>query len=172
MLLTDKYEESQVQLEALRKASSSIAEAEALQRQRILELNQELKTKSYLKIEATEGSSYRSRGGKPIRTTKASTVEKLRGCVTIMADPTMINKQKVMYFQFLGPDMNVIEDNANTINVNGNVYSKRVELIFMGEEIQVCDVITIPEGSLPSGTYILNIFENERLLDSGEFQLK
>ena len=172
MLLTNKYEESKAQMEALRKASSSIAKAEALQRQKILELNKELKTKSYLKIQGAEGASFRLRGGKPLRTNKASTVEKLRGCVTIMADPTMIQKEKVLYFQFLGPNMCVIEDNANTITVNGNIYSKRVEFVFMGEETQVCDFITMPEGSLKEGNYILNIFEDERLLDSTEFQLK
>ena len=172
MLLTDKNAESQIQIEELRKASSSIAEAEALQRQRILELNRELKTKSYLKLDGAEGSSYRLRGENPIRTNKASTIEKLRGCVTVMADPTMINKRKVLYFQFLGPNMGVIEDNANTITVQGNVYSKKIEFDFMGEETQICDFITIPEGSLKKGRYTINIFENERLLDSAEFQLK
>ncbi len=172
MLLTDKNAESQIQIEELRKASSSIAKAEALQRQRILELNRELKTKSYLKLEGAEGSSYRLRGENPIRTNKASTIEKLRGCVTVMADPTMINKRKVLYFQFLGPNMGVIEDNANTITVQGNVYSKKIEFDFMGEETQICDFITIPEGSLKKGRYTINIFENERLLDSAEFQLK
>ncbi len=172
MLLTDKNAESQIQIEELRKASTSIAEAEALQRQRILELNKELKTKSYLKLEGAEGSSYRLRGENPIRTNKASTIEKLRGCVTVMADPTMINKRKVLYFQFLGPNMGVIEDNANTITVQGNVYSKKIEFDFMGEETQICDFITIPEGSLKKGRYTINIFENERLLDSAEFQLK
>jgi len=172
MLLAEKNDEAQAQIEELRKASTSIAEAEALQRQKILELNRELKTKSYLKLQGAEGSSFRLRGGRPIRTNKASTIEKLRGCVTIMADPTMINKEKVLYFQFLGPDMGVIEDNANTITVQGNVYSKKVELLFMGEETQVCDFITIPEGSLKSGNYTVNIFEDQRLLTSAEFQLK
>lgn len=124
MLLNEKYEESQEQMEELRRTSNSIAEAEALQRQRILELNQELKTKSYLKLEGAEGAGFRLRNGKPIKTNKASVIEKLRGAVTIMEDPTMINKEKVLYFQFLGPNMGVIEDNANTITVNGNVYSK------------------------------------------------
>ncbi len=172
VLLNEKYEKSQEQMEELRRTSNSIAEAEALQRQKILELNRELKTKSYLKLEGAEGSGYRLRNGKPIRTNKASVIEKLRGAVTIMEDPTMVNKAKVLYFQFLGPNMGVIEDNANTIMVNGNVYSKRVELIFMGEKTAVLDFITIPAGSLKAGNYTLNVFENERLLDSTEFQLK
>jgi hypothetical protein len=68
--------------------------------------------------------------------------------------------------------MGVIEDNANIISVNGNIYSKRVELVFMGDEIVVCDFISIPEGSLAEGTYTLNVFEDEKLLATSEFQLK
>ncbi len=68
--------------------------------------------------------------------------------------------------------MRVIEDNANTVSVNGNVYSKRVELLYRGDEFSLCDFITIPEGSLEEGTYTLNVFEDEKLLASSEFQLK
>jgi len=161
-------DEEEEKVKALREQiNSSIENAE-----KILELNKELKTNSYLKLRGAEGSSFKLNGGKPISTNKASTVEKIRGCVTIIADPTMINKEKVLYFQFLGPDKGVIEDNANTITVQGNVYSKKVELVFMGDETQICDFITIPEGSLKAGNYILKIFEDERLLDSAEFQLK
>ncbi|MEX0290099.1 MAG: hypothetical protein AB3N14_13400 [Flavobacteriaceae bacterium] len=172
MLLADKYEETRKMIEELRGRSSSLAEAEALLRKKNQELSEELKIKSYLKLQNSEGSGFRLRGGRPIKTNKASTIEKLRGCVTIMGDPNARSEERVIYFQFLGPNMGVIEDNANTISVNGNIYSKRVELIFMGEEIFVCDFITIPEGSLSEGTYTLNVFEDEKLLASTEFQLK
>ena len=161
-------DEEEEKVKALREQiNSSIEKAE-----KILELNKELKTKKSLKLKDTEGSGFRLNGGKPIKTNMASTIEKLRGCVTIIADPTMINEEKVLYFQFLGPDMDVIEDNGNTITVQGNVYSKKVELDFMGEEMQVCSFITIPKGSLNAGNYILKVFEDERLLYSAEFQLK
>jgi len=172
MLLTEKYEESQKQIEKLQGKSSSLAEAEAQQRRKIRELNKELKSKSYLSLQSTEGSGFRLRSGKPIKTNKASIIEKLRGCTTILADITEMNKQKVVYFQFLGPTMRVIEDNANTIAVNGNIYSKRVEFLFTGEDTTVCDAITIPQGSLEEGTYRLNIFEGQKLLSSAEFELK
>ena len=89
-----------------------------------------------------------------------------------MAELNKRTEERVIYFQFLGPNMGVIEDNANTISVNGNVYSKRVELIYTGEEVSVCDYITIPQGSLVEGTYTLNVFEDEKLLSSTEFELK
>jgi FtsZ-binding cell division protein ZapB len=170
--LTQKYDDARKLIEELRGESSSLAEAEALLRKKNQELSNELKIKNYLKMENTEGSGFRLRGPRPIRTNKASTIEKLRGCVTIQADVSSATMDKVIYFQFLGPNMRVIEDNANTISVSGNIYSKRVEIIYLGEEMSVCDFITIPEGSLEPGTYTLNVFEDQKLLSSSEFQLK
>jgi len=139
-----------------------------------LELSKELKVKSYLQMRenSSEGSGFRLRAGRPIQTNKASFIEKLRGCVTVIGNPNERGKTKVLYLQFLNPDMKVIEDNANTVSVGGNVYSKRVELQYLGKEFNLCDAITVPEGSLEQGIYTLNIFEEERLLSSTEFQLK
>ncbi|NNE03127.1 MAG: hypothetical protein HKN52_08170, partial [Eudoraea sp.] len=171
-LLSNKYEETRRMIEELRGKSSTLAETEALLRRKNEELSRELKIKSYLKLDNSEGSGFRLRSGKPIKTNKASTIEKLRGCVTIKSDPSVTLQEKVIYFQFLGPTMGIIEDNANIISVNGNIYSKRVTLIYRGEEMSVCDFITVPEGSLEPGTYTLNIFEEEKLLSTAEFQLK
>lgn len=171
-LLSEKYEETSRMIEELRGKSSSLAEAEALLRRKNLELSRELKTKSYLNLEDAEGSGFRLRSERPIKTNKASTIEKLRGCVTVMGNPNIGVEEKVVYLQFLGPNMRVIEDNANTISVSGNIYSKRVELMYMGEELVICDFITVPEGSLVEGTYTLNVFEDEKLLATTEFQLK
>ncbi len=172
MLLSDKYEETRKQIEELRGKSSSLAEMEAELRRKNQELNMELNRKDYLQLENGEGNGFRLRGGRPIKTNKASTIEKLRGCVTLLGDSDVSAREKVLYFQFLGPNMGVIEDNANTISVSGNIYSKRVEIIYVGEEVIVCDFITVPEGSLEPGTYTLNVFEDQRLLTSAEFQLK
>lgn len=173
MLLADKYDDTRKKIEELRGKSSTLAEQEALLRKKNKELNQQLRIKNYLKLTNAEGSGFRIRtGSKPVKTTKASTIAKLRGCVTIVGNPNTTKEERVLYFQFLGPNMQIIEDNANTISVNGNTYSKRVELIFMGEEFSVCDFITIPEGSLQDGTYTLNVFEDEKLLSTTEFQLK
>lgn len=172
MLLSEKYEETRTMIEQLRGRSQSLAEAEALLREKNRELSRELRTKSYLKLEDAEGSGFRLRSSRPIKTNKASTIEKLRGCVTITANADIQQEERVLYFQFLGPNMRVIEDNANIISVNGNIYSKRVELLFVGEEIVVCDFITIPPESLSAGIYTLNVFEDEKLLTSSEFELK
>jgi len=172
MLLSNKYEESRKLVEELRGKSSSLAEAEALLRKRNRELSLELKTKNYLKLENSEGSGFRQRSGKPIKTNKANTISKLRGCVTILGNPNSKNEERVLYFQFLGPTMGVIEDNANTISVNGNVYRKGVEAVFMGQEFKVCEVVTVPEGSSDEGGCAVNACEDERLGEASEMQLK
>ncbi len=172
MLLTGKYEDTRKQIQELKLKSKALAKAESLQRSKMKELNKELKTKKYLELQTVEGSAYRVRSGKSIRTNKASTIRRLRGCVTILADASLVNQEKVIYFQFLVPNMGIIEDNANTITVNGNIYSKRVELVFDGEQTEVCDFISLPEGSLEPGEYTLNIFEDQRLLKTSSFYLK
>ncbi|MGF1559640.1 MAG: hypothetical protein ACFCUL_11195 [Flavobacteriaceae bacterium] len=172
MLLADKNDESLKQIENLRKANIALSEAESLQKRKIKEVNEELKTKTYLKLENATGSGFRMRNGKLIQSNKASTINKLRGSVTVQADRKLANQERIIYFQFLGPNMGIIEDNANTITVNGNVYSKRVEFVFNGEETLISDYVTFPEGSLEDGNYILNVFEDERLLETAEFDLK
>lgn len=172
MLLANKNEESQKQIEKLRLANIAITQAESLQKRKMKDLNEELNTKTYLKLENASGSGFRMRNGKLIQSNKASTIKKLRGAVTILADPTLAGQKRILYFQFLGPNMGIIEDNANTITVNGNVYSKRIEIDFNGEQTLILDSVTIPEGSLEEGSYILNVFEDQRLLESAEFELK
>ena len=171
-MLADKYEETRKMLEELRGRSNTLAEVEAQLREKNRELSRELRRKSYLQLNSPEGSGFRMRSGRPIRTNKASTIEKLRGCVTVGGNPNANAEEKVIYLQFLGPDMRVIEDNANILSVNGNVYSKKVELLFMGDELNVCDFISVPEGTLVAGIYTLNVFEDERLLATTEFELK
>jgi TolA-binding protein len=171
-MLADKYEETRKMLDELRGRSNTLAEVEAQLREKNRELSRELRRKSYLQLNSPEGSGFRMRSGRPIRTNKASTIEKLRGCVTVAGNPNANAEEKVIYLQFLGPDMRVIEDNANILSVNGNVYSKKVELLFMGDELNVCDFISVPEGTLIAGIYTLNVFEDERLLATTEFELK
>lgn len=171
-LLASRFEETRKQLEDARGRANNMEQAESLLRETNKELSRELKIKSYLKLQDAEGSGFRLRAGRPLKTNKASTIEKLRGCVTILSDKTEDGDVKVLYLQFLGPNMAVIEDNASTISVSGNTYSKKVEIIYTGKEISVCDAITVPEASLQEGIYTLNVFEDERLLASTEFQLK
>ena len=170
--LEDKVTESLKQREQLKQANEAITLAESSQKDKMRQLNEELKTKQYLKIVNASASSYRTRSGRLIQSNKASTIEKIRGVVNIEADSNLANQERVLYFQFLGPNMGIIEDNANTITVNGNIYSKRIEIVFNGETTRIADDITLPEGSLEKGTYTLNVFEDERLLQTTEFLLK
>ena len=171
--LVEKYEASQNEIQAIRNANAAISKAEALERDKIQEINKELKVKKYLELETTAGIAFRMRSdGKEVQTNKASIIERLKGRVVIASDISLANQERILYFQFLGPNMGVIEDTANTISVNGNPYSKKVSFNFSGEQTVIVDHINIPQGSLQPGDYILNVFEDEKLLQTSEFQLK
>ncbi|MDM9631300.1 hypothetical protein [Robiginitalea aurantiaca] len=170
--LAEKYEETREMLEDLKGQTNSLAQTESLLREKNEELSRELKRKSYLSLENPLGDGFRLRRDRPVKSSKAASIVKLRGCVTVKGNPNTNMEEKVIYLQFLGPDMAIIEDNATLVTVNGNVYSKKVELIFTGEEMSVCDFITVPEGSLDNGIYTLNVFEDEKLLSTSEFRLK
>ncbi|NKI31470.1 hypothetical protein HCU67_05900 [Muricauda sp. DJ-13] len=173
-LINQKYESTLAQIKQLKQETSVLKEVREEVKLENEELAKELKIKSYLSIPSSsvEGNGFRLRSGRPIQTNKASTIEKLRGCVTILGNPNERGETKIIYFQFLDPDMKVIEDSNQSVSVAGNTYSKRVELVYLGKDIGVCDFITVPEGSLAEGIYTLNVFEDERLLASTEFQFK
>ncbi len=170
--LAQKYAQTKEMLDELKGKTTSMAETEALLREKNRELNLELRRKSYLSVENPLGDGFRVRKERPIKTNKASAVSKLRACVTVRGNPNVTMEEKVVYLQFLDPGMAILEDNATLVAVNGNVYSKKVELIFTGEEMNVCDFISVPEGALEPGIYTLNIFEDEKLLSTSEFRLK
>jgi hypothetical protein len=171
-ILAQKYNETKSKMEILENKTGKLEEAEASLIQQNKIISERLKIKSYLRLQGPEGTGYRIRSGAPIQTNKASTISRLRGCVSVAADIDVVHEEKVIYLQFLDPQKKVISHNASTINVNGNTYSKKVEFIFEGRKEDICDAIIVPEGSLGQGTYTLNIFENEKLLNSIEFQLK
>ncbi len=169
---------SQSVIEAKKKAeqykiqTNTLEEREESLRKTNRKLKNELKKKTYLKLNKTFSIGYRIRNGREIETNKASIIYKLRGCTNVNGNPNELNTAKTLYFQFLDPDKRVISHNANIINVNGNEYSKRVDLIYTGINKEVCDYINVPTGSLQSGMYTLNVFEEEKLLSSKEFELK
>ena len=173
-LLAQKYGDTKSKIAELKERSSSLTEAEALLREKNIALNKELKIKNYLNLSHSLGTAHRVRdNGKPIKTSKAEAVEKIRGCFAIKTNPTVKEVQeKVVYLQILNPNMQIIADAQNTVSVNGNTYSKRVSFMYDGSEMEVCDFITVSKGSLETGIYTLNIFEDERLLSSHEFTLK
>ncbi len=171
-VLAQKYNETKAKIDNLENESASLAEAEAILIQQNKRLNEELKIKSYLRMQEAEGISYRVRNGSITSTNKASTVSRLKGCVTIVNDFNVIHEEKTIYFQFLDPNKKVLEHNSTSINVSGNIYSKKVMFDYNGENIPICDNIQVAEGTLKPGIYTLNIFENQKLLQSTEFVLK
>lgn len=170
--LTRNYDQVRKELEALKGNANAFTQVESEARKKNLELSEALKTKKYLTINQGYGNALRMVEGKIGTTNKASVTEFLRGCVQLGGNSNKQEEVKILYLQFLDPDLKVIEDNNRVVNVAGNVYSKKLQLMYLGEPTEVCESISVRAGTLASGIYTLNVFENERLLSSSEFQLK
>lgn len=172
IVLSRSIIEAKKKAEEYKNSANTLADREEALRRANKKLNNELKNKTYLKLDKTEALGIRLRNGKIIQTNKASIITKLNGCTTVKGNPNESNAAKTLYFQFLDPNKRVISHNANIIHVNGNEYSKRLDLIYTGINKEVCDEINVPVGSLHPGLYTLNVFEDEKLLSSQEFELK
>jgi len=172
IVLSRSIIEAKKKAEEYKNSANTLADREEALRLANKKLNNELKNKTYLKLDKTEALGIRIRNGKVIYTNKASIITKLNGCTTVKGNPNESNAAKTLYFQFLDPNKRVISHNANIIHVNGNEYSKRLDLIYTGINKEVCDEINVPVGSLHPGLYTLNVFEDEKLLSSQEFELK
>tara|TARA_R110002049_G_scaffold306585_1_gene505255 strand:- start:3468 stop:4364 length:897 start_codon:yes stop_codon:yes gene_type:complete len=172
IVLSRSIIEAKKKAEEYKNSANTLADREEALRLANKKLNNELKNKTYLKLDKTEALGIRLRNGKIIQTNKASIITKLNGCTTVKGNPNESNAAKTLYFQFLDPNKRVISHNANIIHVNGNEYSKRLDLIYTGINKEVCDEINVPVGSLHPGLYTLNVFEDEKLLSSQEFELK
>ncbi|MCK0157444.1 hypothetical protein MWU65_09665 [Cellulophaga sp. F20128] len=172
IVLSRSIIEAKEKAEEYKNNANTLADREEALRLANKKLNNELKNKTYLKLDKTDALGIRIRNGKVIYTNKASIITKLNGCTTVKGNPNESNAAKTLYFQFLDPNKRVIAHNANIIQLNGNEYSKRLDLIYTGINKEVCDEINVPAGSLHPGFYTLNVFEDEKLLSSKEFELK
>ena len=105
-------------------------------------------------------------------TNEVSIIEKLQGCFTISNKTANKKKSKIIYLQFLDPDMQVIKDDVFKHKEDMTRYSTKIETFFFDLEGSLCGDIAISRGSLAPGIYTLNIFDNQRLVSSVEFPLK
>ena len=171
VVLSESVEKAKKRAEQYKSQALALSEKDNLE-DATSKLNKELKSKTFLKLNRTEAHAFRIRSGRDINTNKANLISKIRACTVITGSPKDINIKKRLYLQFLNPNKSVIANNANIINVNGNEYSKSIDIIYTGVNEEICDNIKVPSGSLKAGIYTLNVFEDQKLLSSIEFELK
>ncbi len=164
---------SKTKIEALEKDSEEMLEIKAILEEKNKELEDQVRKKSLLNIKDTEANAFKVKSNQDIsRTSRASSVEKLRACFTIIENPNLINEEKTIYIQFIDPQGTVVTDEGKYTTNRGVKFSKKTKLEYNGDKIEVCDFITLTKGSLISGQYTLIIYEEKKILSKTIFQLK
>jgi len=115
------------------------------------------------------------RGDRKKFTDKARRADALDICITIAENPIAESGNKTIYIQVLTPENNVLADQgAMQFGDNTLIYSKKEVLNYSNETIDLCTIIKASNNDKPleKGLYYVNVFNDDRILNSSTFELK
>ncbi len=111
--------------------------------------------------------------GKIVETQRASRADKLRACFTLAPNEIAESGDKLLYIQVINPENNILGEKANiTIDEELLTYSRTVKVFYEKDALDVCSLINANEDDLVKGRYIINVFEDARLLVTNLIELK
>jgi hypothetical protein len=123
------------------------------------------------------GEAIRVRGsGKQIETNRADKAEMIKLCCSLGENKIAKHGKKVMYLRIISPDGEVLDDGTGSPktfkfdNVSGK-YSVKRDIDYNGEPQEMCIYYTV-NSSLPTGQYILELYEAESKIGVTRFDLK
>lgn len=172
-LLKEKIGDNRSQIANLEATTSEIDKSKAALAAKTKALEEEVLKRSFLNISEVEATAFRLKPNKDIsRTIRANATAKLRACFQIQSNPNLANINKTVYLQFVDNTGNVLPDEDKTTLVDGIRCSKKTQLLYNGQNMEVCDFISLAPGQVRKGQYILNIYEGGKLLGTTTFRLK
>ncbi|MFD0861739.1 hypothetical protein ACFQ1M_05940 [Sungkyunkwania multivorans] len=120
-----------------------------------------------------EGIKVRS-SGKLVSTERAKRADKVRVCFSLSENKIAKSGDRMFYLQVLDPNNNVLGENAILSEGEESLnYSKKTKFFYENQVLDVCDYIDPASGTeLAKGRYIVNIFEDFKLVSQTEFTLK
>lgn len=114
-----------------------------------------------LDFSGAELSAYRLNSGRPVFTEVADKVRKLRACVRINENSRMDGEMtRPIYMQILTPDSTVVVDSDGGMQIGPHTMSRKIDVKYSGDRIDLCNTFDIPESTLNTGTYVLHVYEN------------
>lgn len=112
--------------------------------------------------------------GKLIPTERARRADKVRVCYTIAKNTLVGSGDKEFFVQVLDPNDNVLGLNEQ-IEFEGQVvnYSLISKFNYEGNNLDICEFVE-PDGKskFEKGRYVVNVYDEDRLVTSSEFELK
>ena len=111
--------------------------------------------------------------GKIVETQRASRADKLRACFTLAPNEIAESGDKLLYIQVINPENNILGEKANiTMGEELLTYSSVVKVFYEKDALDVCSLIDANEDDLVKGRYIINVFEESRILVTNMIELK
>ncbi len=120
----------------------------------------------------TEGVIIR-RSGKQIINDRASRVDDLKICFTLPQNALATTGVNEFYLQVINPKNNVMGA-SKTVNFEGQslTYSKIVEFVYQGKELDICELLSADVEKIMKGTYRINLFNGPVRVGSTSIDFK
>jgi len=110
--------------------------------------------------------------GNRIQTLKAKETEQIELCFVIAENMLAPKGTKQLYVQIIDPSNNVVSDKgAVNFGDESLIFSEKANFYYSNNALDVCLNIK-SEDKFDSGTYYINVFENNRRLGSTQIQLQ
>jgi len=113
------------------------------------------------------------RSGKLIPTERAGRSDKVRVCYTVSKNKLVADGDKEFFVQVLDPNDNVLGLN-DQIQFGENVlnYSLISKFNYESDNLDICDFVEARGDGFEKGRYIVNVFDQNNLVSTSQFELK
>jgi hypothetical protein len=139
-------------------------------------LSKTLEKASLITVSKVESRAFKLlRNNTKKATDKARRTDALDICITFAENPVADSGNKTIYIQVLSPANNVLSDQgAVSFGDDTLIYSKKDLVDYQNTVMEFCTTITCDNNDKPleKGRYTVNVFNDDRMLNSTSFELK
>ncbi len=163
--------------DSLNRALSSVSEEKNLLQNKTDDLEGIVAKGSVLPARDIVAEAIRVRGsGKQSSTNRSDRAEMVKVCFKIGENPIAKRGKKTLFLRIISPDAVVLEDSSGepkTFNFEGvsGVYSVKREIDYDNVDQDVCIYYTV-NSELPTGQYIVELYESETKIGTAAFDLR
>ncbi len=113
------------------------------------------------------------KSGKEIENDKARRVDDLKVCFTLPTNAFAKTGASSFYLQVINPDNNVV-GLKKTVQLDNEklTYSKIVQFLYKGTELDICELVGADEDDIIKGTYRVNLYNGNKRVSSSELSLR
>ena len=113
------------------------------------------------------------KSGKLVPTTRASRVDNLRICYSVPSNLLSEAGEKRYFVQVIDPNLSVIGSNTPVqFGEDSLKYSYVSVFNYENALIDICDFVSAEESDFEKGPYIVNVFDQSKLISNSTFTLK